>query len=81
MAPKIKYNRDAFRQIRLLPEVAADVHRRAERVAAAAGDGYEAFPTQAPRNRARAAVVTTSMKAIRQNARQNTLLRALDAGR
>ena len=78
---KIKFNRNAFREIRLLPEVAADVHDRAERVAAAAGEGFDAFPTQAPRNRARAAVVTTSMKAIRQNARDNTLLRALDAGR
>ena len=78
---KIKFNRNAFREIRLLPEVAADVHDRAERVAAAAGEGFDAFPTQAPRNRARAAVVTTSMKAIRQNARNNTLLRALDAGR
>ena len=78
---KIKFNRGAFREIRLLPEVAADVHDRAERVAAAAGEGFDAFPTQAPRNRARAAVVTTSMKAIRQNARDNTLLRALGAGR
>ena len=78
---KIKFNRNAFREIRLLPEVAADVHDRAERVAAAAGEGFDAFPTQAPRNRARAAVVTTSMKAIRQNARDNTLLRALGAGR
>jgi hypothetical protein len=79
--PKIKWNRDAFRQVRLLPEVAADVHGRAERIAVAAGDGYEAFPTQAPRSRARAAVVTTSFRAIRENARNQTLLRHLDAGR
>ena len=81
MAVKIKWNIDAFRQIRLEPKVAADVHDRAERIASAAGDGYEAFPTQSPRNRARAAVVTTSMKAIRDNARNQTLLRNLDAGR
>jgi len=79
--PKIRWNRDAFRQIRLLPEVAADVHDRARRVAEAAGEGYEAFPTQDARNRSRAAVVTTDMKAIRDNARNNTLLRNLDAGR
>lgn len=81
MAVKIRYNRNAFREIRLMPEVAAEVHRRAERIAGAAGEGYEAFPTQAPRNRARAAVVTTSMRAIRDNARNQTLLRSLDAGR
>lgn len=81
MAPKIKWNRDAFRQIRLLPEVAADVHDRARRVAEAAGNGYEAFPTADPRNRSRAAVVTTSRKAMRDNARNQTLLRNLDAGR
>ena len=81
MAAKISWNRDAFRQIRLLPEVDADMQARAARVAAAAGSGYEAKRSDAPRNRARAAVVTTSMKAIRQNARDNTLLRALDACR
>ena len=79
--PKITWNRDAFRQIRLLPEVDADMQSRAARVAAAAGSGYEAKRTDAPRNRARAAVVTTSYRAIRENARNNTLLRALDAGR
>ena len=81
MAVKIRWNIDAFRQIRLEPKVAADVHDRAERVAAAAGGGYEAFPTANPRNRARAAVVTTSRRAMLDNARNQTLLRSLQAGK
>jgi len=79
--PKIRYNRNAFRDLRLLPEVAADVHARARRVAAAAGEGYVAVPTADPYSRSRAAVVTTSAQAVRDNARTNALLRALDAGR
>ena len=79
--PKIKWNNPAFREIRTLPAVDADMQSRADRVAAAAGSGYEAKRTANPRNRARAAVVTTSYRAIRENARNNTLLRALDAGR
>lgn len=78
---KIVWNRNAFREIRLLPKVAADVHDRAERVASAAGDGFEAFPTANPRNRARAAVVTTTPRAMRRNARDQTLLRSLQAGK
>ena len=79
--PKIKWNNAAFREIRLLPEVDRDMQDRAERVASAAGAGYEAKRTDNPRNRARAAVVTTSYRAIRENARNNTLLRSLQAGK
>ena len=78
---KIKWNRAAFREIRTLPAVDADMQSRAERVASAAGSGYEAKRTDNPRNRARAAVVTTSYRAIRENARHQTLLKSLDAGR
>lgn len=78
---RIKWNRKAFNQIRTLPAVQADVNARAERIAAACGDGFEAFPTQGPRRRARAAVVAVTAEAKARNARDNTILRNLDSGR
>lgn len=81
MALKIKWNNSAFREIRLLPAVDADVQDRADRIADAAGAGYEARRTDNPRNRARAAVVTTNRRAMLDNARHQTLLRSLDSGR
>ena len=72
---------NAFRALRLDPKVQADIARRAEAVADAAGEGFEAFPTTTPRNRARAAVVPVTAEAAVQNARENTLIRALDAGK
>lgn len=80
MATKIKWNVKAFRELRLEPGVIADLEKRAEAVAAAAGDGYEAS-AMAGKNRGRASVITANYAAIRDNARNQTLLRSLDAGR
>lgn len=81
MAVKIKFNLKAFDQLRTAPGVDADVARRAERVAAAAGDGYEVLPAQQGRKRARRLVAPVTRAAKRDNETNNTLIRALGAGK
>lgn len=60
--------------------VQADLLRRAERIAAAAGEGFEASVV-AGENRARASVITATFEAREAEARSGALTRALDAGR
>lgn len=82
MALKIKWRPGAFRELRTLPAVVKDVEARAEKIAAACGDGFEVrSDLPSGRGRARAAVVTTSVPAMVRNARDHTLLGNLDAGR
>lgn len=69
-----------FEELRRHPAVAADVNARAARIAAAAGEGYEASPYEG-KTRHRASVMTVGAKAMVDNARNNTLLGAVDAGR
>lgn len=76
---RIKWNLPAFRELRLEPGVINDLEERAEAIAAAAGDGYEAS-AMAGKNRGRASVITADYAAMRDNARNQTLLRSLDAG-
>lgn len=64
-------------------EVAADLMRRAEAIASAAesaGDG-EYAANLGRTDRARASVVTADAVATSHNAKHNTLLGSLDAGR
>lgn len=77
---KIKWNIDAFRELRHSPGVAADIDGRAARIAAAAGPGYESSPYRGA-NRHRASVITTSAKAAASERKHGKLLRAIDAGR
>jgi hypothetical protein len=83
MATKIKWRTAAFREVRTSQAAADLIERAAERVAEAAGDGYEVRGPQETggRVRLRAAVVTATADAALDNARNNTLLRALHAGR
>lgn len=76
---RIKWNIAGFRQLRLEPGVIADLGERGDRIADAAGSGYEAS-TYEGRNRGRASVITADYDAIRDNAKNQTLLRSLDAG-
>lgn len=78
---RIVFNRKAFQQLRTLDSVQKDLIERAERIAAAAGEGHVVGEPQPPRNRARAAVIASTAQARAENARNSTLLRALDAGR
>lgn len=80
MARKIKWRVAGFQEIRRLPPIKADLAARAERIAGACGAGYEA-KTGEGRTRSRAAVLTVDYEAIRDNAKNNTLLNNLGAGR
>lgn len=77
---RIKWRIAGFRELRLDPGVIADLGERAERIADAAGDGYEASTFEG-KNRGRASVITADYDAIRDNAKNQTLLRNLDRGR
>jgi len=81
VAIRIEFRREAFRELRTSDAAVAEVTSRAEAIAAAAGEGVEVLPVQAPRNRAHAVVATVTREATQANAESNTLLRALDAGR
>lgn len=78
---RIEWRRAAFRELRTHEAVQRDIAERAQRVAEAAGEGFEARTTENPRNRARAAVVAVTARAEVIAARDNVLIRALDAGR
>lgn len=77
---RIVWNLTGFEALRRSPGVAADLRRRADAIAEACGDGFVAESGQG-RTRARAEVIAASGRARRVNARDNTILRNLDAGR
>lgn len=74
---KIKWNLAAFEAIRRDPGL--DIDGRVGRIAAAAGPGFEAVTSEGA-TRTRGAVIAATHQAIRKNARDNTLMRSLDAG-
>ena len=75
-------SRPGFREVRTLPAVLAWVDGEADRIARTAGGGYGARPAQVTggKGRARAVVVTETFEGILDNARNQTLLRALGGG-
>lgn len=74
-----KWSKAGFRELRRNPKVVADLARRAEKVAEAAGPGFEA--RQSPGvNRARFVVVPTTPEARTANETSYAVLRALPAG-
>lgn len=77
---KIKWRLKGFEEIRRLPKTKAELKKRADRIASASGEGYEALEGEG-KTRSRASVVTTSVRAINSNRKNNTLLRNLDAGK
>jgi hypothetical protein len=68
------------RQILKAPGTRADIERRTRAVARAAGEGYEPSVVEG-RNRVRGSVITATYDARRDNGKNHTLLRALDAAR
>ena len=76
---RIRWRRGAFAEIRSLPAVVAEVNSLAAGVADRAGDGYEARAAtiSGGRVRARAAVVTATAEARRDQATNHTLERSL----
>jgi hypothetical protein len=77
---RIVLNRAGVRELLKCPGVQADLARRAERIAAAAGPGMVA-ESYVGRNRARSRVYTQTPEARRAEASDRTLTRAIDAGR
>ena len=77
---KVKWRLAGFEEIRRLPKTKAELKSRADSIAAQAGEGYEALEGEG-KTRSRASVVTTSMRAINDNRKNNTLLRSMDAGK
>ena len=79
----IKWRKGAFAELRTLPGVMAELDRRAEKIAAAAGPGYAVNPARATggKVRGRASVKTATTAARRREAKDHTLLRALNAGK
>jgi hypothetical protein len=79
VSARIKFNNKELD--RLLKEgIRGDLKKRADRIAAAAGDGMESSVVIG-RTRARASVITGTYAARRAEARNATLTRAIDAGR
>lgn len=79
---RIKWNIKGFKEIRTTPELQALVKKKVNEIAEKANSnlsepGYEAS-TYANSNRARGSVAAVSYKAREDNARNNTLLRALN---
>lgn len=77
---KVVLNRRNIRDLLRSETVRADLVRRAENIAAAAGPGH-IVDSQIGRTRARAAVITASFEAMHAEARDRNLTRAIDAGR
>lgn len=80
---KIIFNKGAAEKLRKDPKVAADLLRRAKRVAAAAGGeemGYKVTELVLEESRSAVSVMATG-KAHFDNKKHQSLLRALNAGR
>lgn len=77
---RVVLNKRNIRAILRSETVRAELVRRAENIAAAAGPGH-VVDSQIGRNRARAAVITTTAQAMAAEARDRNLTRAIDAGR
>ena len=75
----IKWNPSAFAEIRTLPAAMALLNQHAQRIAAAAGKGFEASPAEATggRIRGRASVRTASIRAMVVQARDHVLEKSL----
>jgi hypothetical protein len=77
---KIKHDPRAYEALLKSEAMRAELASRAKRIAAAAGPGFEATSTIGRRT-ALASVRTTDVPSIRRNSRDNTLIRAIEAGR
>ncbi|MGJ4077227.1 hypothetical protein ACN4BX_09245 [Corynebacterium macclintockiae] len=77
---KVVIHNEGFDQMRSDPALVRDLNRRAHAIAKAAGEGYE-VSSRTGKKRHRVSVITESYEAAEDTAKNNTLLRALDAGR
>lgn len=66
-----------FRELRTSSAARDLVKAEAQKIADRAGVGFEVLPEQSPRNRAHAVVAPVTAAALRENAKNNTLLHAM----
>lgn len=76
MTVRIKWNKAGFEQVRRLPGVEAKILAIGQDIAKTAGDGYEAN-LAAGKTRSRVSVRAETFRASRDNAKNNTLVKAL----
>lgn len=76
---KIKWNRAGFSEVRKSPGVAAELDRRARRIAQSAGSGMQ-VTSRIGRTRARSSVFTATTEARLAEATDRSLSRALGRG-
>lgn len=81
MAARIRWNIPAFEQIRRDPTLAEELFEHAKAIEQRAGSdkGYLAVRGHG-RTRDRAAVLTSNLESMKDNADNNTLLRSLGSG-
>ena len=77
---RFKLNRAGVRALLRGPAVQADLRRRGNAIASAAGPGHR-VDSEVGRNRARVEVVTETFEAMRKEARDRNLTRAFGHGR
>ncbi|KGM18147.1 hypothetical protein [Corynebacterium auriscanis] len=77
---KITWNIDGFQEMRKDPALRDQINGLARDVATRAGNGFEWDSQEFP-DRYRAIVFTDTPRAMRVNARDNTLLKALGGGK
>lgn len=77
---RVKLHNKAFNALRKDSALVADLEARAQAIASAAGEGYTAS-SRSGKTRHRVSVITESYEAAEDQAKNNTLLRALEAGR
>jgi hypothetical protein len=77
----LRINNKTAAQIRRSPEVTDELRRRAERIRSAAGDDDFEVDVRPSRSRARVSVRTATFRGRYLEATEQTLSRALDAGR
>lgn len=80
---RIEFLSQGFREVLLSPEVANELRARAERIADAAGEGFEAevFTGSFGGGRHVATVRSDTFTAARAEAEDKALTRAIEAGR
>lgn len=76
MAVRIELNSDGVRDLLRSPEMLAICEEQAQKAVARLGDGYE-VNSYTGSGRVNASVVAVTEEAIRENSRENTVLKAV----
>lgn len=78
---RVVLHNEGFDKLRKLPAIQQDLKRRADKIAAAAGEGFVAEAVFEGSRRARVQVYSDTYKAKLAEANEGALTRAIDAGR